>query len=368
MTVANETTGGAGEFITQQITIGSPPTNTNTSTPTNPPSTPTQTVTPGGATPTPTSTGVPSTPTRTATAGGPTVTPTGTAGTVTPGPPVTNTKTRTKTRTPALGPQVLIGYIPVVGSTPGNFGSFFKTSVQLVNPGTTATSGRIIFRPAGLSTQTGSLTWSLGPGQIQTYDDIVGAMLKTGLGTLDVFVSQGGPIPVILTRIFDDAGEAGTSGFTEPFYRTADVPQNGSGFLIGPSDVARFRYNIGIRTLSDGVAVTATVRNANGTVAHVETNHYDDPVFLQTTAAAFLGVSLKDDQSIQVAFTGGPVIVYGATVDNVTNDSSVQFMTYGTATQTAGARPARGSAATPLLFAAILAALGAAIGAVVAKR
>ncbi len=294
------------------------------------------------------------------------MTPTGTLGT--PGPNNTNTRTRTRTRTPALGPQQLVGYIPVVGSTPGNFGSFFKTSVQLFNPGSSPTSGRLIFRPAGLTTSTSTLTWTLSPGQMVTYDDVVADMLKTGLGSLDVFVSQGAPIPVIQTRIFDDAGVDGTTGFTEPFYRTTDVPTSGTGYLIGPSDVARFRYNIGIRTLQDGVAVTATVRNSNGSVSHVETNHYDPPVFLQTSASSFLGVSLRDDQSIQLSYSGGGVIIYGATVDNVTNDSSAQFMTYGTAVQTAQAKPARSSSATPILFAALLAALGAAIGAVVVKR
>jgi PKD repeat protein len=374
LTVANEATGGAGVFVTHVLNIGTPPTDTPTVTPTvTQTSTPTITATFNGTpslTPTPTATLVPGTPTQTATVGGPTatVTPTGTAGTVTPSVNATSTRTRTKTRTPALGPQILIGYIPVVGSTPGNFGSFFKTSVQLFNPGSASTSGRLIFRPAGLSTSTASLTWSLVPGQMQTYDDVLAAMLKTGLGTLDVYVSQGGPIPVILTRIFDDAGTNGTSGFTEPFYRVADVPQNGSGFLIGPSDVARFRYNIGIRTLDEDVTVTATVRNPTGSVAHVETNHYDNPTFVQMSAADFLGVSLRDDQSIQISFTGGGVIAYGATVDNVTNDPSAQFMTYGAATQTADATPRRGSAATPILFAALLAMLGAAIGAVVARR
>ena len=235
-------------------------------------------------------------------------------------------------------------------------------------PGSSPTSGRLIFRPAGLTTSTSTLTWTLSPGQMVTYDDVVADMLKTGLGSLDVFVSQGAPIPVIQTRIFDDAGVDGTTGFTEPFYRTTDVPTSGTGYLIGPSDVARFRYNIGIRTLQDGVAVTATVRNSNGSVSHVETNHYDQPVFLQTSASSFLGVSLRDDQSIQLSYSGGGVIIYGATVDNVTNDSSAQFMTYGTAVQTAQAKPARSSSATPILFAALLAALGAAIGAVVIKR
>src|SRR5687767_11337264 len=42
--------------------------------------------------------------------------------------------------------------VPVVGSTPGAFGSaFFRTSVQLHNPGTSAVRGRLVYHPQGSS-------------------------------------------------------------------------------------------------------------------------------------------------------------------------------------------------------------------------
>ena len=78
---------------------------------------------------------------------------------------------------------------------------------------------------------------------------------------------RGRPIPIVIARIFDDSGTGGTSGFNEPFVRPSDVPSEGSGFLVGPSDVSQFRFNIGIRTLDDPVSVTATVRDTSGTVS-----------------------------------------------------------------------------------------------------
>ena len=99
------------------------------------------------------------------------------------------------------------------------------------------------------------------------------------------------------------------------------------------------------------------------------TRSYDANVFVQTSSTSFLGFSLSNDQSIEIAFTGGGLIAYGATVDNVSNDPSAQFLPYGTATQVAqGARPSRGGSSTPIKLALVLALLGVGAGIVIAKR
>jgi hypothetical protein len=287
----------------------------------------------------------------------------------TPGPG----QTVTATLTPAGGGEVLVGFIPVVGSLPGNFGSFFRTSVQILNPGTSASSGRLVFHPAGVPGNPGdpSIDWQLGPGQVVSYSDIAGNFNQSGLGSVDVFVTQGQTIPVVVSRIFNDAGNNGTSGFTESFMRVTDVPTQGSGFLLGPSDVSNFRYNIGIRTIGGPVTVTITVRDNSGNVLHSVTRQYGADVFVQTSATDFLGFSLGNDQSIQIDFTGGGLIAYGATVDNVTNDASAQFMQYTNVTNQIAERSAprsRGGASAPIQLALALAALGVGAGIVIAKR
>jgi PKD repeat protein len=383
LTVVNNHTGGGGAFVTHVLTIGLPVTNTPT-----PTATPTQTLTPsitntatetpiGQPTFTPTVSptqtltpppGSTSTPTATVTAPG-TATPTTTGTPFTPTNGPTSTRTKTRTPTPVQGPQVLAGYVAVAGSTPGNFGSFFRTAIQLTNPGPGATSGRLFYHEAGVTPANGTLSWSLAPGQTIGYDDVVAAMGQNGLGTIDVYVAQGSPIPIILTRIYDDGGAAGTSGFTEPSFRVTEVPQNGGGYLIGPSDVARYRYNLGFRTLTSDVHVTATVRNSNGAIVHTVSTTFPPNFFIQDSASGFLGFSLGNNQSIQITYSGGGLIVYGATVDNVTNDPSAQFLSYTAGTQTAEAAPrTRGAAVAATLFAAVLAALGLGVGAVVAKR
>ncbi len=89
----------------------------------------------------------------------------------------------------------------------------------------------------------------------------------------------------------------------------------------------------------------------------------------RASAADFLGFSLGNDQSIEIVFTGGGLIAYGATVDNVTNDPSAQFMPYITGTPVAqGTGTSRHGSSAPLKLAVVLAMLGVGAAIVIAKR
>jgi len=226
--------------------------------------------------------------------------------------------------------------LPAAGSTPGSFGSFFHTGVQLHNPGISTVSGRFVFHPAGVSGSSGdpSLTFSIGAGATIAYDDLVQTMGQTGLGTLDLVLPSGsGFVPVIVARVFNDAGSAGTSGFTE---EAIDPTGSGgesrllfagaTGFLIAPSDPSHFRFNIGVRTLFSGAFITFTVHDTAGALVTTVTKQYDPTRFEQQPADTLLGVPLAANDSIEVSVSGGSAIVYGATVDNTTQDPSIQFV------------------------------------------
>ena len=220
------------------------------------------------------------------------------------------------------------------GSSAWSPGSFFRTSVQLVNPSSDPISGHFVFHPAGAPASPGDPTmgYALAPGQSFAWHDVVAAMGRSGLGSIDVYAA-GGDTPVVLSRIFDHAGSEGTSGFTEPVVLTGDVPGGPgvgvSGFLLCPADVSRFRYNVGVRTLPAAVAVTVTVLDPAGTAVHTATRDYPPNFFQQSAVADFLdGFVIGNGHSLRITFTGGPLIVYGATVDNTTNDPSAQWMSY----------------------------------------
>lgn len=170
----------------------------------------------------------------------------------------------TLTIPPAIDSRVL----PVVGSTAGVGGSFFRTSVQLHNPTTGATSGRIVFHPSGLSGNASdpALSYTLSPGQTQSITDLLPAMGRSGLGSADIEATSGS-IPAATVRVFNDAGAAGTMGFTEELMRAEEALRPGrSGVLLLPADMARFRFNLGVRTLEAGASATLTLRDASGAV------------------------------------------------------------------------------------------------------
>jgi hypothetical protein len=221
-------------------------------------------------------------------------------------------------------PVVFKRYIPVVGSTAGSGGSFFRTSVQLYNSQTSTISGKLVFHPGDTE-----LTYSLGPGKTIAYADLLPAMgIASGLGTVDVVGDPNAPLPVALARVFNDGGAAGTSGLTEEAFKDTDALHQGdTGVLIAPADVVKFRLNIGVRTLTDGANVKFTVRDKDGIIVKtVDNKNFDPTFFTQTGSAAMLdGYAITGGETISVTVNSGSLYIYGATTDNVTQDPSVQF-------------------------------------------
>jgi streptogramin lyase len=218
--------------------------------------------------------------------------------------------------------------LPVVGSTPGANGTFFRTSVQLHNPGSTTMAGRIAFHRSGVSggDSDPALSYSLSPWQTQSIGDLLSAIGSFGLGSADIEVTSGSA-PVATARVFNDAGSAGTTGFTEEALRPQDALTAGQrGVLIVPSDFAAYRLNVGIRTLPSGALAMFTVRDPAGVVLSSGTRVFPATYHEQQGATAFLQVpEIAPGGSITIAVNAGAAIFYGATVDNRTGDPSLQI-------------------------------------------
>ena len=228
----------------------------------------------------------------------------------------------------ARAPAVSSRALPVVGSTPGANGTFFKTSVQLHNPGIAPIAGQVVFHASGTSGSNSdpALLYSLAPGQTQSIPDLLPAMGRSGLGSADIEATSGSP-PVATARVFNDAGTAGTTGFTEEAIRPEDaLPAGSHGVLLFPSDLVAFRFNIGVRTLEAGASINLTLRDAAGAVVANLRRDFPAAYHLQQTATEFLSGSMPPPGgSVTVEILSGSAIVYGATVDNVTGDPSLQI-------------------------------------------
>ena len=217
--------------------------------------------------------------------------------------------------------------IPVVGSTAGVGGSFFRTAVQLHNPTSAAMTGRVIFHPSGATGANSDpvIHYSLSPGETRSIDDLLPEMGQAGLGSADIEVTAG-EVPVTTVRVFNDAGAQGTTGFTEEPMRGEDALRPAqSGVLLLPPDLTRFRFNLGVRTLTAESIATLTLRDASGAVLETVSRTFPATYHEQRSADEFLGIStLPAGGSIGISMTSGSAVFYGATVDNTTGDPSFQ--------------------------------------------
>jgi hypothetical protein len=210
--------------------------------------------------------------------------------------------------------------VPVAGSTRGAAGSNFKTELQMTNPAETKMEGWFVLQP-GMTAR----RYELNPGATLSFDDVVAELGASGLVSIDILAERG-PVPTIVARAYDDQ-PTGTTGVSVPAIRAAEVLTSGSiAALIVPRDLERYRFNIGARALTTGATLELTVRDSAGVDRHFADIVLGENQFTQQPGDVFAGTTLRANDSIEVKIAAGSAIVYATTVDNRTNDSSIQVL------------------------------------------
>jgi len=228
----------------------------------------------------------------------------------------------------AQAPADVSAVLPVVGSTGGAFGSHFKTQLQMNNRSEERMTGMLVYHPQGAEAAAGDpvMHYDLAPHATRAFEDVVADLGRTGLGTIDVVVETG-ELPTIVARAYDDQ-ENGTTGATITMMTPDEALSAGeSGSLIVPANREKFRFNVGVRTLSEGATIRVIVRSQSG-IERLNSGEIALPAnwFVQRPGEAFAGTALLANESIGIEVIRGSVIVYGTTVDNKTNDSSIQII------------------------------------------
>lgn len=216
--------------------------------------------------------------------------------------------------------------LAVVGSVQG--AAFFRTGVQIHNPRVTPISGKFVYHPQGTSGAASDpfLTYTLQGGQTIEYPDLLPAMGLSGLGSLDI-MTTGDPVPIMVARVFSDAGEAGTAGFTiDPVAPSAALQSGDSGVVIVPPDLTKARLNIGLRSLDAGASMLITLRSKAGAQKGTQSKTMTPNFFEQPSVAALLpGLTVEGSDTITFTINSGRAIIYGATTENKTQDPSLQY-------------------------------------------
>jgi hypothetical protein len=216
-------------------------------------------------------------------------------------------------------------FVSGVGSVRGAGGSNFRTSLQIHNGGLDSSGGSLIFHAPGNPADGHAVPYALRYGETATFDDVLSALGATGLGSLEIAPSSG-QAPVTSARIFNDAGAAGTAGFSEEAAKESSALGTGDvAVLLAPPDPSAQRFNVGVRPLPEGVTLSITVRNAAGAVIATRSRSFPGTALDQESEAAFVpGIVYSGNESFALAVTAGRAFVYGVAVDNRTNDTSYQ--------------------------------------------
>jgi hypothetical protein len=218
--------------------------------------------------------------------------------------------------------------IPLVGSTPGAYGSLFKTSLVLRASDSTGQRGKLVFHPSGTPATVAdpSIAYNLpNSNSVMAWDDVVAAFGATGLGSIDIVPDITAAyirVPYADVRLFNVTAQ-GTFGTleaqTQPYAFTDDNPDADPSLRV-TVPATELRLNIGVRTFDDSQINVTVLRDKQKIVDRFWLVTGDLLQF--TTANAFVGADLLPGDEIFVRVYGSGIPIYSLT-DNRTNDPAL---------------------------------------------
>jgi hypothetical protein len=221
---------------------------------------------------------------------------------------------------PAFRVLVRRSIIPIAGSTGGALGGKFRTALEL--RGLANMKGRVFFHPANrvASESDPSLPYSFVGQRVLRWNDVVEAMGQSGIGSISLVPDADSidELPQAIARIYNDT-PIGTFGSQVPALPAAGYLPNRS--IEIPIPDAKFRTNIGIRTLTETKVKVVTYSAANRITG------FRDLTFpagwtTMMSAADLTKETIEPGGSVVLLVNGSAMAFYTVT-ENQTNDSTV---------------------------------------------
>lgn len=212
--------------------------------------------------------------------------------------------------------------LPVVGSTPGSFGGRFKTSL-ILRPLTSDQRGRIVFHPAGqvASDDDPSIPYRFNGAEPLVYDDVVAAIGRSGIGSLDIIPDETASsiVPAIEARLYNETSIGTFGTLAAPVYPYDYLRPNALEVTIPETDGSRI--NIGFRTLT-ATKMRIFISSPQGQLLSFHDVSYPAGWTQMSSANDFTGKTLQKGQLVQVHFDGS-VIPFHTVTENSTNDPTL---------------------------------------------
>ena len=222
--------------------------------------------------------------------------------------------------------NVLSAIVPVVGAAPGANGAQFRTGIQLTNATPQSIQGDLVLHPIGqgASANDRKIRYQLSAHKTDSVD--LGAAGVSGIFSMDIVTTYSAP-PVIATRVFNDLGAAGTSGFSIDALRPQDALHASQNTLIAlPPDTANFRMNVGVRALAAGTQLFVTYSEPVGFPIDTFVKNYAPNTLSQVSLQDFIGSNaIVAGATLYIRVVTGDAIIYSSTTDNRTNDGVFQY-------------------------------------------
>ncbi len=221
---------------------------------------------------------------------------------------------------------------PIAGRAQGANGTFYRTDLSLLNPGTEPTNVVLEYFPAGPSGNSAPSAVATVALDANEQDTISGDALQTLLGLGDSL----GALRVIaprhihaVARIYNDQRTEGEGTFSQFVPSMPGSHNRTSGVLQMLANAAAatgmgYRTNIGwFNAGGSDVTVTWRVHRSNGTVIGTATRVVAARSQQQVGLNELFGGTIDPQENMYVTFstTGGPIYVYASVVDNRNGDA-----------------------------------------------
>jgi hypothetical protein len=191
------------------------------------------------------------------------------------------------------------------------------TRVVLRNPyGFATITGQLVFHRQGVpaSGSDPALSYSIDPGAIKVFNDIVAAFGATGAGSIDVIAQAAGQ-PDVLAADIESGSSSYPAGTAVPAINAAAaLVGDDRAMLVAPGNLQKMQFDAVVRTFGSGVTFTVIARDASGATLATTPLHYDANTMVQVSADTLAGgVPVQPSETFDIFIHDGSAIIEAET-------------------------------------------------------
>jgi hypothetical protein len=216
--------------------------------------------------------------------------------------------------------------------SPGRSGSYWITGVRIYNPSAGTATLTAFFNQAGQADPSPKAkTLDVAPAATLEIADVLGTLFDAPAGSAGAIRFRAdSPLAVLgRTRNVDPLGVTpGAFGSSQRAVSPDDLLTAGrTGSLLGVSQNASCRTNVGLAAGPQGASFTARLRSAAGVVTAVATDQLGENGWRQPAVTdLFAGADINDESVLEITVGSGSLAAFVSVIDQTSNDPTATEM------------------------------------------